>query len=168
LLSAIREADCVVFISDKTDAPLVEDWVERLSVESGPCVLVSYVTGADERSRIHKADPKDLVDAAIQGVRQEFAERSSPRLNVFLSYRSADSTIASAVHRFAPCWWDKAMLNPGVDWASDIFMAIETCQLFVLIVRDPLPTESYVWQELRLAIKHKRPIAILSFGTGGE
>jgi hypothetical protein len=109
-----------------------------------------------------------LVDAAIQGVRQQFAERSLPRLNIFLSYRRADSTIASAIHRFAQCWWDKAMLNPGVDWASDIVMAIEACQLFVLIVRDPLPAESYVWQELRVAIEHKRPIAILSFGTGAE
>ena len=167
--SEIEKADCVVFVSADADAPLVENWVEQLSVETGPWVLVCYLTRGNERSRIQQAEANDLVSAAIQGVRQRFAQRSIPEFKIFLSYRHADSAIAAAVHRFAAqCWWDKAMFNPGVDWASELVMAIEGCQLFVLVVRDPLPSESYVWRELNLALKHHKPIAILSFGAGGE
>jgi hypothetical protein len=165
--SEIEKADCVVFVSTDADAPLVENWVEQLSVETGPCVLVCYLTRGNERSRIQTAESNQLVSAAIQGVRQRFAQRRIPEVKIFLSYRRADSAIAAAVHRFAECWWDKAMLNPGVDWASELVTAIQACQLFVLVVRDPLPSESYVWRELALALKHQKPIAILSFGAGG-
>jgi hypothetical protein len=168
-IAAIENAACVVFVSTTTDAPLVENWVEKLSSEVGPRVVVCYVTKGNERSRIHKAEPNDLVNAAIQGVRQRFTQGVLPQFSVFLSYRRADSAIAAAVHRFAAqCWWDRAVLNPGVDWASEIVTAIEACRLFVLVVRDPLPSESYVWRELNLALKYQKPIAILSFGTGGE
>ena len=87
--TAIENAACVVFVSTTTDAPLVENWVEKLSSETGPRVVVCYVTKGNERSRIHKAEPNDLVNAAIQGVRQRFTQGLLPHFKVFLSYRRA-------------------------------------------------------------------------------
>jgi hypothetical protein len=168
-VASIAGAACVVFLSTANDAPIVEDWLEALANQTAPRAVVCFLDNGDQRSRIHKAEPDNLVHAAIQGVRQKFTQGALNRFKVFLSYRRADSAISAAVHRFtAQCWWDNAALDPGVDWASEIVTAIEACRLFVLVVRDPLPPASYVWKELNLALKHEKPIAILSFGSGGE
>jgi hypothetical protein len=88
----------VAFVSTTTDAPLVDSWVEKLSSDQGSRVVVCYVSKTNERSRIHTAEPDDLVNAAIQGVRQRFAHGLLPPFEVFLSYRRADGAIAAAVH----------------------------------------------------------------------
>jgi len=65
-------------------------------------------------------------------------------------------------------WWDDAVLRPGVDWASEVEVGISSCRLFALLLRGDIPTDSYIWRELELAVQHKSPIAVLAFGDEGK
>jgi hypothetical protein len=123
----------------------------------------------ETRVQIAAAETVDLLFEAIVGaVRSWHGQLARSPYDIFLSYRRRDAAIAQTINRFMPSWWDRAVLRPGVDWASDIEVGISRCKLFVLFLRGDIPTSSYIWRELELARQHEKPIVILGFWSEGE
>jgi hypothetical protein len=123
----------------------------------------------ETRVQIAAADRVELLFEAIVGaVRSWHGQLTRSPYAMFLSYRRKDAPIAQTINRFMTSWWDHAVLRPGVDWASEIEVGITSCSLFVLLLRGDIPTDSYIWRELELAVQHEKPIAVLAFGDEGE
>ncbi len=173
---AVNENDlsdwaCVVMIPEKSSAQRALELAETMrSHARPPWIIVLNASGsAQGRTQATAAEHVgQACDAICHGVRMYHGRVDKSPFNIFLSYRRADTFVATIINRFLPSWWDQHVLSPGVDWASEIEVGIRECGLFVLLMKGDLPADSYVWRELDLAIKHRRSIAILAFEDEGQ
>ena len=165
----LLNSDCVVLLPDVRDRAiadrLADDLMDR---DISPWVLLCNTTPGGEYSRVQLISANQLKEAVLQAIRLHNAPRGPSPFKLFLSYRRVKSAVAQCVHRFCSCWWDQKVLSPGVDWATEIELAIKDCEKFFIILRGWLPKESYVWHELRIAIKYAKPIIVFSFRHEGN
>jgi hypothetical protein len=161
---------CVTFVpalGERARAERLADVVQGLP--KAPWVNICNSGTDSAYSRIQTCGADDVANATTHGVLLYHAgpSRTQP-FRIFLSYRTADVAVAKTMHQLMSCWWDKKVLCAGVDWATDIELAIKDCGLFLMLVRGELPSNSYVWREFELARTHNRTIAILAFGDEGR
>ena len=88
--------------------------------------------------------------------------------HVFISYASADSSIANAVcsaleHQGVRCWIAPRDVTPGDLYAADIVHAIDTTQVLVLVLSQHAANSGHVLREVERASSKRHPI--LSFRT---
>lgn len=154
---------CILFLTEQSEASLVEHCITAAKrAPNPPWILVCPRGRRPAESRLELAGAS-LADVVPPAVRKFFAPAGQFDYPLFLSYRRAELPMAKGLIRFTRAWWDKFVLSPGVEWATEIEEGIKAAGLFVLAHRDRLPSASYVWKELALARAHKKPIAILSF-----
>lgn len=162
---------CIAVLPDEADATTAIDLAEsQQALASPPWVIVfSALHAAQARTQTSAASlAEETCHAIVRGVRMRHGGINNSPFNVFLSYRRTDLPVAKTLNKRLASWWDKHVLTPGVDWASEIEVGVRSCSLFVLLLRGDIPPESYVWRELSLAQKHRRPVAILAFEDEGE
>ena len=175
-LSATREGlngvACVGFLPDVGDAATAFHLADAVrGTAQPPWMVVCNVDpeAVETRMQIAATDSVEgLFEAIVGAVRSWHGQLTRSPYDIFLSYRRKDAAIAKTINRFMPSWWDRAVLRPGVDWASEIEVGISSCRLFALLLRGDVPTDSYIWRELELAVQHERPIAVLAFRGEGE
>lgn len=163
---------CVVLLPGAEESVAAFQLAEtsRTSGES-PWIMVCNLDPTLANTRLHIASAKQdeaLRDAVLAGVRAWHGRLTRSNYKIFLSYRRSEMAVARTIHRFMPCWWDQAVLQPGVDWTAEIEVGIRNCSLFTLLLRGDIPNDSYVWRELDHATRHERPIAIFAFGEEGD
>jgi len=163
---------CVVLLPGAEESAAAFQLAEtgRASVES-PWIMVCNLDPTIANTRLHIASAKHdeaLLGAVLAGVRAWHGRLAGSRYKIFLSYRRSEMAVATTIHRFMTCWWDQAVLQPGVDWTAEIEVGIRSCSLFTLLLRGEIPNDSYVWRELDHATRHERPIAIFAFGEEGN
>jgi len=123
----------------------------------------------ETRIQIAGTDSAELLfEVIVGGVRSWHGQLTRSPYGIFLSYRRKDAAIAQTINRLMSSWWDRAVLRPGVDWASEIEVGIRSCRLFAIVLRGDIPANSYIWRELTLALQHEKPIAVFAFGDEGE
>lgn len=160
LLPSAEESVATFQLADTSHTPGESPWIMVCNFDT---------TLANTRLQIASAKYYEaLLDAVLAGVRAWHGRLARSHYKIFLSYRRSELAVAKAIHRFMPCWWDQAVLQPGVDWAAEIEVGIRNCSLFTLLLRGDIPNDSYVWRELDHAIRHERPVAIFAFGEEGE
>jgi hypothetical protein len=163
---------CAVFLPDDNDLDGAIHFVNAASgTPTSPWMLVCNVDpeAVETRLQIAATETVDLlVEAIVGAVRSWHGQLAGSPYDIFLSYRRRDAAVAQTINRFMPSWWDRAVLRPGVDWASDIEIGISRCKLFVVFLRGDIPASSYIWRELELARQHEKPIVILGFRSEGE
>lgn len=147
-------------LQERTAAFERAPWFLAFNVDPDSANLKAQTTVADTERIVTRAVFEGL--AAWHG-----RNRKSP-FNLFLSYRHKDEFIAQELYSHLSCWWDRAVLGPGVEWSSEIENGIRDCSLFMLLMNGELPRESYVWNEIELAIKYERDVAILALGNEDE
>lgn len=168
----LKDFACVAVLPDLSDAVAALQLVDAVrATERPPWMIVFNVDpkSVEARTQMAAANSVHLLrEAIVGGVRSWHGQLKESPYNIFLSYRRIDVAIATTIHRFMGSWWDRAALRPGVDWASEIEVGISSCKLFALLLRGDIPTDSYIWRELDLALQHERPIAVLAFQNEGE
>jgi hypothetical protein len=162
---------CVAVLPDPSDAVAALQLVDAVrGLKRPPWTIVCNVDPKSVETRTQTAgvaSEQQLREAIVGGVRSWHGQLKESPYNVFLSYRRIDAVIATTIHRFMPSWWDCAALRPGVDWASEIEVGVRSCKLFALLLKGEIPTDSYIWRELDLAVQHERPVAVLAFRDEG-
>jgi hypothetical protein len=165
-------AACVALLPDSSEAPAALQFLDKLNVKGrSPWMMICNLDPAAANARMHivSTNSEDaLFEAVVAGVRAWHGRLVESPYRVFLSYRRMDGAAAQAIHRFTGCWWDRAVLRHGVDWADEIEIGIRSCQLFAILLRGDIPSDSYVWRELDFATRQHKPTAVLAFGNEGE
>lgn len=83
--------------------------------------------------------------------------------DVFLSYSREDKEIADRVHcrlkqRSLTCFYDRESIEPGKDWADEIYLALQSTTTLVVIVSQSSQKSTMVEYELRTAVFGARPV----------
>jgi hypothetical protein len=115
---------CAAFLPDVGDAAIAFYWVDAVrGTAQPPWVVVCNVdpNAVEARVQIAGTDSAEpLFEVIVAAVRSWHGQLARSPYDIFLSYRRKDVAIAKTINRFMTSWWDRAVLRPGVDWASEI------------------------------------------------
>lgn len=175
--SQALEADCIAFLVGECGPAAAATAAETLREihPNLPIVIFSDPERIDgwrlQALSSERLTPDMAVDAILDALRstQTPPERWRPR--VFVSYTRRDSGRVSVIagelsHLERDCWLDSRLLRPGVDWSTEIETGIAQSDLFLLLVTDNTPPNSYSWLELSIARKAGKPVFVYGEKSG--
>ena len=121
----------------------------------------------------HGMTPEILSNAVHRAIRWGARPNLLWSPLIFLSYSRVDASVMQSwVDRLnrmeRPCWVDKQMLAPGVDWSDEIETGIRSSENFVMILTKNTPRPTYCWKELEIARAAGKPLIIVAFDGQSE
>lgn len=130
---------------------------------------VLYYGGNNESEnlRYHVGDIRPIniyEDLVLVLARQHFGIDDT-KFPVFISYarRFEENTkeIMDSIPKFDR-WKDTVFLSPGVVWSKEIELAIKNSYLFICILHTGITSDSYIWEEVRLAQLYNKLIVFVA------